>query len=163
MARYLGLDLSLSSPGFAVIEVTDGVPHLLHASHRKTNAKQTHGQRLEDIAEELQAIILTYKPFAAVIRERGFSRHQATTQTLFKVVGISDMITAHFGYSIEEIPPTTVKKLVTGDGKADKAEVERAVRRWLTLPADYTFAKDDESDAVAVVLAYLIQNEKISV
>jgi crossover junction endodeoxyribonuclease RuvC len=161
MSRYLGLDLSLSAPGFAVIEVIDGVPRLLHVSHRKTNAKHTHGQRLADIQAALLEIIGEYYPFEAIIREKGFSRHAATTQTLFKVVGVSDLTFADEG-AIVEIPPTTVKKLVTGDGKADKAEVERAVRHRLALPDEYTFAKDDESDAAAVVLAYLIQTGKIA-
>lgn len=50
-----------------------------------------------------------------------------------------------------------MKKTVTGRGAADKAEVEAAVRRYLSLADDYTFATDDESDACAVVLAWLLR------
>ncbi|GAK03294.1 hypothetical protein JCM19037_1607 [Geomicrobium sp. JCM 19037] len=45
----------------------------------------------------------------------------------------------------------------TGKGNADKAEVEAGVRRRFGLAEGFTFKSDDESDAVAVGLAYLIK------
>jgi crossover junction endodeoxyribonuclease RuvC len=39
-------------------------------------------------------------------------------------------------------------------GKAEKHEVETAVRKWTGYTGE--FAKDDESDAAAIALAYLI-------
>jgi crossover junction endodeoxyribonuclease RuvC len=159
--RFFGLDLSLSSPGFAVISVQDRKPYILESSHVKTNAKYTHGKRLVTIQNEMLRIYGAYSPFNTVIRERGFSRHQTTTQALFKVIGISDL-TLSDEKDIEEIPPTTVKKIVAGDGKASKEDVETAVRRLLRLD-NYEFKTDDESDACAVVLAYLIREDLIDV
>lgn len=158
--RYLGLDLSLSSPGFAVLTLHEGVPIVLETSHVKTDAKASHGQRLIQIQSELLRLVDLYGPFEKVIREKGFSRFAATTQTLFKVVGVSDLVLRD--YKIHEIPPTTVKKAVTGDGKADKSEVADAVHKICRIDrADY-FKTDDESDACAVVLAYLIQKGVVS-
>lgn len=131
------------------------MPTLEYIKHTKTNPKNPHGQRLSQIAAILRAIYETYRPFAAIVRERGFSHHAATTQALFKVVGIVDFTFADDG-EIVEIAPTSVKKTLTGDGKADKAVVAIAVRQRLRLPGDYAFATDDESDAAAVCLAYLI-------
>ncbi len=45
---------------------------------------------------------------------------------------------------------------MVGKGKAEKHEVESAVRRWTGYTGE--FACDDESDAVAIGLAYLIEN-----
>lgn len=57
-----------------------------------------------------------------------------------------------------EISPTTVKKTVTGSGKAEKPEVADAVRKMLRLPSDYQFATGyDDSDACAVILAHLMR------
>lgn len=160
--RYLGLDLSLSSPGFAVIDVSDRTPSLAYVGHIKTNAKQTHGQRLATIQNTLiEPVISRYYPFTAIIRERGFSQHAATTQALFKVVGVADLTFADDG-EIVEIPPATVKKALTGSGRAEKAEVADKVRQRLRLPSDYRFATDDESDACAVALAYLIAEGEIA-
>lgn len=53
----------------------------------------------------------------------------------------------------EEIYPVTVKKLVTGSGKADKAAVAAAVHK---IFPDLEFKNDDESDAAAVAAAFMI-------
>lgn len=132
----------------------DRQPHLITAGHVKPDAKKSHGYRLKQIQEILAKLREDYE-YKKVIRERGFSRFPPVTQTLFKVVGLSDLVFNSF--DIVEIPPTTVKKLVTGNGKADKKDVEQAVRTLLRLGPNVQFATDDESDAAAVCLAYLIR------
>jgi len=49
-----------------------------------------------------------------------------------------------------------VKKLLTGSGKASKTEVAMALERYV---ATQQYETDDESDAVAVGLAWLIQQK----
>lgn len=149
----------MSCPGYAVIQVRDRQPRLITAGHVKTNAKKSHGYRLKQIQEMLVKLRREYG-YNAVIRERGFSRFPSVTQTLFKVVGLSDLVFNSF--DIVEIPPTTVKKLVTGNGKADKKDVEQAVRTLLRLGPNVQFATDDESDAAAVCLAYLLREGHIA-
>jgi len=51
-----------------------------------------------------------------------------------------------------EIAPTTVKKLLTGSGKAEKDMVAAALERYI---GNHEYATDDESDAVAVGIAWL--------
>ena len=61
------------------------------------------------------------------MRERAFSRFPQETQALFKVVGIADMaVWKHAKQPWEETAPATVKKLLTGSGKAGKEEVAGA-------------------------------------
>jgi len=153
---FLGLDLSMSSAGIAVLELEGRTPKLLTAYRIKTNAKQRHGERLHQIARELKSTLKEYEPFDTIIREKGFSRFAATTQALFKVVGVSDVILRD--YHIVELSPTSIKKTMTGNGRAEKADVEQAVREVLQLDDNYIFVSDDASDAVGVVLAYLIEN-----
>lgn len=160
----LALDLSLSSPGFAVIAFdSEGNPLLLEKSHVKTKASKPHGYRLGEISEEVDRYIVAYQP-EHYVREKGFSRHAKTTQALFKVVGVSDL----YAYmrterEIAEIAPTSVKKLVTGNGKASKQEVEVAVKRILRIEIDDFFATDDESDACAVGLAYAVKKRLLTI
>jgi len=64
---------------------------------------------------------------AVFVREKGFSRFPHETQVLFKVVGIVDLAAwRQCKTQFEEIAPTTVKKLLTGSGKASKEEVAAA-------------------------------------
>lgn len=90
------------------------------------------------------------------MRERGFARFAAETQCLYKVVGVTDMVLWRKKQAVfHEIAPLSVKKLVTGSGKASKADVAGALERYV---GKQTYACDDESDAVAVGLAWWLQN-----
>jgi crossover junction endodeoxyribonuclease RuvC len=154
----LGMDLSLSCPAFCVGRVTEGMVEILHLSHVKTKQKDSHGARLRAIFNHLETVLADFPEIKHVVREKGFSRHARTTQTLFKVVGISDLVSNHFGHNdIAEIAPTTIKKYVAGSGRADKEEVLVNLGRFLYTPVD--FANTDESDAAGVVVAYMIQKK----
>lgn len=157
----LAMDLSLSCPAFAVGCVEDGQVYILHLSHVKTKSKDSHGTRLRMIFNHLEKVLDEYPNIEYVVREKGFSRHAVTTQALFKVVGISDLVVNHFGHdAVTEIAPLTVKKLITGNGKASKEEVAKDVGRFLATPL--TFKTDDESDAVGVLIAYAIQKKLLN-
>lgn len=158
----LALDLSLNGPGFAVIAVFEGKPILLEKSHIVSRASAKHGEKLTVIGAEIERYFKAYSP-NHVVREKGFSRFAATTQALFKVVGVSEIVAYEFGHkAVAEIPPTTVKKAITGSGKASKDEVAAEVLRILQIEqADY-FDTDDESDAAAVGITYLRQKGLIT-
>ncbi|GAK00882.1 hypothetical protein JCM19055_4004 [Geomicrobium sp. JCM 19055] len=56
--------------------------------------------------------------------------------------------------TIVEITPTTVKKAITGNGKAKKDQVARDLKNFV---GDIEYKTDDESDAVAVALTFALQ------
>lgn len=152
------MDLSLSCPAFAVGYVEEGHIVIVHLSHVKTKSKDSHGTRLRLIFNHLEKVLDEFPDINHVVREKGFSRHAVTTQALFKVVGISDLVANHFGHDVvTEIAPLTVKKLITGNGKASKEEVAENVCRFLSTQVN--FATDDESDAVGVLIAYALQKK----
>ena len=84
-----------------------------------------------------------------------------------KVVGIMDYISAdlheqynpntHEGFW-RDIYPVTVKKQITGSGKATKEEVAEALVKYV---GKLNYRCDDESDATAVAVAWLIQQGQI--
>lgn len=90
------------------------------------------------------------------MREQGFTRFSRETQALFKVVGITDLAAWQAdGLIFEEIAPKSVKKIITGNGNASKADVATALGAYI---GEQAYACDDESDAVAVGVAWLILN-----
>lgn len=159
MPRYLGLDISLSSPGFAVIDVINGKPKLITARHVKTSSKLPDGVRFSIIESFTTVIAGEYGPFDKIIREdykRPASKRQG--QAIYGAWAAVDSGLSRFGLAItDEVNAASVKRLIGGHGKAEKSEVEAGVRRILRLPDDYVFATDDESDAAAIVLAWLIE------
>lgn len=72
------------------------------------------------------------------------------------MVGVTDLYAwafAHKGF--DEIAPSAVKKLVTGKAAATKEEVAEALEAYV---GKQEYACDDESDAVAVGIAWLVSN-----
>lgn len=162
----LSMDSSLNLPAFCVSEVNDGIFTVLEVSHvDNKKGKYTTAEKLGRIYEHLKDIFQKYEKFDVVVREKGFSRYANTTQLLFRVVGVSDLIAfVEAGLKeVEEIPPTTIKTVVAGYSRADKQEVEEGVRELLQEhQKEMKFYSDDESDAVAVALTYAIKKGMIN-
>lgn len=124
------------------------IERLCHLNNR--GEKKCHGQILAEIYELITELAVD---IAVFVREKGFSRFPHETQALFKVVGIADLAAWRTCRTeFVEIAPTTVKKLLTGSGKAGKDEVAAALEQYL---GKQTYATDDESDAIAVGIAWL--------
>lgn len=168
-SRYAGLDLSLTSPGFAVIDVIDRVPQLVATSVVKTEASEVQPLRYEIIEAHALLFFREYRPDSAIIREIWPpSRNYAQNDKVHGAWSAVDRALSRLNLAVaDNISPQAVKKLVTGNGRAEKAEVAEAVRKWLRLPANadgspYKFrAGYDDSDALAVCLAYLIRENLI--
>lgn len=103
-------------------------------------------------------------PLAIVVREEALDRqggpqHSRTIEVLHKVVGVVDLYAWALGNRVfEEVHPKTVKKLVANDQLAEKNVVAAALEQFV---GKYDYACDDESDAVAVGIAWLIQKGMI--
>lgn len=166
--RVMGIDQSLTCTGVSILEYEDGEVNLLHVSQIETSTSDTLGKRLRTIGEEIVRLANEWQPdeFA---REQGIVRHNNVTKKLFRVVGVLDYVLEPFldGKDITEIPIRTAKRKVTGNGKAEKHEVEKAVLQYFGLEED-TFRTargrllDDQVDAIAMALTFLDSKGKIS-
>jgi crossover junction endodeoxyribonuclease RuvC len=168
-SRYIGLDLSITSPGFAIIDVKTRKPTLIAHTHYKTESTDAQTLRYE-LIESFALVWLRdnfrkASPVAAVVREIWPpARNYEQNDKIHGAWSAVDRALSRVGLSVvANIAPTSVKKAVAGSGKAEKPEVAVAVRRLCGLPADYVFATDDESDAAAVILAHLIAENLIDV
>lgn len=121
---------------------------LCHLNNRGEN--KCHGQILAEIYDFITELAVD---IAVFVREKGFSRFPHETQALFKAVGVADLAAWKTCQTeFVELAPTTVKKRLTGSGKASKEDVAVALERYV---GKVTYATDDESDAVAVGIAWL--------
>jgi len=151
-------------PGFAVIEYdketrATRVVESSVVDNKSTKALRTHGQMLLATAAELRRYFEKYKDRKLILAKEDAVmsyRNINTSVTISKVHGVADMIAAEYGYfDFQGIGTTAIKKMLTGRGDAQKDEVERGTRVFIGHEYEYQF--DDESDAVAVGLAWLIQ------
>ena len=160
--RVLAIDTSMSSPGAAILEVKQGRAQIIALSHVKTTAKQPHGLRAEIVEAWATLFIAEHlaKGFDAIIREDFVGRTSKQSHPVYSAWGAVDQALNKFGlnFTAPAISQSAVKKAVVGSGKAEKDEVADAVRRLTGYTGE--FACDDQSDAAAIGLAYLI-NEKL--
>ena len=166
--RVLGLDLSLTSPGFAVIEVKKGKPRLIKTANFTTDSSTSQALRYEEIEAFTLLFIRDNKPFDVIAREVWPpARNYAQNNKIHGAWSAVERALSRYGYEVgEHLTPSNVKKVVTGavgspNGAAKKPEVAEAVRNILGLPAEHKFQSDDHSDACAIALAYLIREKLI--
>lgn len=157
--------MSLNSTGYAVLQWQPDqqkvrVVALGHIDNKKQGRiKWNHGKKLLHIFTELKDVLNKYPEISVVVREKGISRFNKATQVIFRVVGTVDLLLEILMMdSCNEIGITQAKKLITGDGRAEKTAIAAEVLQFLAEPV--TFAVDDESDAVAVGVAYFLQQEE---
>lgn len=167
---YAGLDLSLTSPGFAIISVDQNseghrIPSLVEVSVIKTDTSETQPLRYEVIEAHALLFFRKYTGLTAIIREVWPpSRNYAQNDKLHGAWSAVDRALSRLGLAVtENLTPSTVKKTVTGKGTAEKPEVAAAVSRILRLEERKWAAGYDDSDACAVALAYLIRDGLIDV
>lgn len=162
--RILAYDTSMSSPGVAVIEVRKGKAKVIDFSYVKTDSSQPHGLRAEIIESWSTLFIAKHvsKGFDEIIREDFVGRTSRQNHPVFSAWGAVDKSLNKFGlnFTTPAIGQAKVKRLVTGAGKAEKSDVEVAVRKITGFAGE--FETDDCSDACAIGLAYLIEKGLIA-
>ena len=149
--RILGLDPSLSSTGWGVIEVENNRVRYVADGFIATNAKAPIAERLEEINKVLRQVIEQYNPDEAAIEQVFLNSNPTSTIKLGMARGVVIMTPAQYGISVTEYEPNKVKKAVVGVGKAEKTQVETMVK--ILLPGCKP-KNNDASDALAIALCH---------
>ena len=152
----LAIDSSLACPAFAVLEynLTNFTVRLVEVSHTKTNSKHPTGKRLSQIHDHVEEILKRHH-ITDVVFEKGFNKFAVATQQIQRTVGLIYFTLYRNSLTdINELSPTSVKKYISGSGKASKEDLATALNKWV---GEQTYKTNDESDAVGVGLAYGIQ------
>lgn len=109
-------------------------------------------KRLLIIADGLQEVIDAFKPDVVAV-ERVFAQSNVRSVTgTAQVAGIVMLAAARAGLRLAMHTPSEVKAAVTGNGRADKRQVQVMVQRILGLASLPRPA--DAADAVAIAIAH---------
>lgn len=147
----LGVDPGLTRCGVAIIHA--GVARnvsLIHVDTLKSAPTMELSERLESIADGVEALIVEHKPSVIAI-ERVFS--QANLKSVMGVAQISGVVmylAKKHNIAIQMHTPSEVKAAVTGSGRAQKAQIGLAVSKILGLEEIPKPA--DSADAVAIAI-----------
>ena len=147
--RILGLDPSLSSTGWGVIEVNANRLHYVADGFIPTSPKMPIEERLDIIFNTLSEVIENYQPVEAAIEKTFLNSNPETSLKLSMARGVVILAAGHYHLPLFEFDPTKVKKALVGVGHADKNQVETMVK--ILLPGCKP-KNNDSSDALAMAI-----------
>lgn len=149
--RVLGIDPGLTRCGIAVVEGSIGRPlRLIAADAIRTSPDTDLPQRLLGIERGIEEWLDEYAPEAAAV-ERVFAQHNlSTVMGTAQVSGLALVCAARRGLPVVTHTPSEAKAAITGNGRADKAQVGTMVTRILGLDGPPKPA--DAADAVALAI-----------
>ena len=152
--RVLGVDPGLTRCGLGVI---DGAPGktltLVSTDVVRTMPGDAIGLRLLALEEQIERWLTRYQPDAVAV-ERVFSQHNVRTVMGTAQAGaVAIVCSARRGLPVALHTPSEVKAAVTGNGRADKAQVTQMVTRLLRMADPPRPA--DSADALALAICHL--------
>src|ERR671921_413550 len=152
--RVLGIDPGLTRCGVGVVDGSVGRPlTMVDVGVVRTSAHLPVAERLLAIERGLEAWIEEHRPDAVAV-ERVFARSDSSTiMGTAQASGIALVVAARRGLPIAMHTPSEVKAAVSGNGRADKAQVGAMVVRILRLDAMPKPA--DAADALALAITHI--------
>lgn len=153
--RILGIDPGLVATGWGVIEQRGQAVHFVDCGVITPDAKRTLAQRLGDLHQALQDVIVHYAPQEAAIEETFVTANGASTLKLGQARGALIVTLAAAGLPVSEHAARLVKKSIVGTGSADKHQIAQMV--GVLLPAArqaLAACRHDAADALAVALCH---------
>jgi crossover junction endodeoxyribonuclease RuvC len=152
--RVLGVDPGLTRCGLGVIDGRPGgTPRLVIVDVVRTDPGQPVGHRLMAIEDAVKEWLRRHRPDVLAV-ERVFSQHNVrTVMATAQASAVAITAAARAGIPVALHTPSEVKAAVTGNGRADKAQVASMVKRLLGLDAVPRPA--DAADALALAICHI--------
>ena len=151
----LGIDPGFARCGYAFIESKNSVYKIVDCGLIETFQNEEYNQRLKKIFDELNSLIIKYKPENAAIEELFFSKNTKTALKVAEARGIIILALTINNIDFMEYKPKEVKSQITGNGNANK----EAVIKMINLFTGSKIIQDDTADAVAIALAHASRNK----
>lgn len=152
MKLILGIDPGLASTGYGLVRA-DGTS-LSHVFHGviSTSSKQSTGERLKRLYEQLCDIIDHYSPHSAGVESLYFAKNITSAIPVAQARGVTLLALAQRNVVAEEYPPQAIKQAIVGQGRAEKAQVQELVRMLLGLQE--IPGPDHAADALAAAICH---------
>lgn len=148
----LGIDPGLAIVGFGVIEKDKFKTNVIDYGVINTPKEDTLPIRLEKIYKGMCELIDHYKPEHVAIEELFFNTNTTTGIAVAEARGVILLACIHKGLKLYEYTPLQIKQALTGNGRAEKQQVQYMVKAILNLAK--VPKPDDAADALAVALCH---------
>lgn len=149
--RILGVDPSLRSTGYAVVEGNRKKQKVLEFGLIKTRSSESLEDSLKFIAASVEEVVLNHKPDILAIENIFTARNNRVALQLGHVRGVIIQVCTSLGLQTYPYAATRIKETVAGYGRASKEQVQHMVTRTLGLTET---PPPDAADALAAALTH---------
>lgn len=150
--KILGIDPGYGIVGFGIIEKTNLGIKTIDYGAITTPKEMSIAERLLIIEESFEKIMQEYQPDEVAIEELFFFRNYTTIIPVAEARGVIITTCYRFCKEIYEYTPLQIKQALTGNGRADKQQVQFMVKNMLGLAK--VPKPDDTADALAVAICH---------
>jgi crossover junction endodeoxyribonuclease RuvC len=148
---FIGIDPGTATTGFGIItEKNDGSMVCLQYGVIRTAPSLEMPERLAQIYEDMQQILLLHKPQFAAVEKLFFQKNVTNAISVGQARGVVLLALQQHQIPIYEFTPNEVKQAVSGYGGAGKKQIQSMVKLLLNL--DEMPEPDDAADALAVAI-----------
>lgn len=148
----MGIDPGFARVGWAVISEKNSVIAPLDFGCIETEKTEKTEVRLAQIYDSILKHIKKHQPGALAIEDLFFATNAKTVIGVGQSRGVILLAAAKQKIPVVSYSPLSIKRTVTGDGKADKKQVEHMI--MLTLKLKQTPKPDDTIDALAIAMTH---------
>jgi len=159
--RIVGIDPGLNITGYAIVERGVRGIALVEAGMIRGRARGDLAARLKEIHEGVSDVVRTFQPAAVAIEELYSHYERPRTAILMgHARGVICLAAAQADVSVVSYSATQIKRLLTGNGRAPKAQMQRAICHEFGLSAPPE--PPDVADAMALALCHLYLQRELS-
>ena len=158
--KVLGIDPGYAIIGYGVINTTKD-NKVIDNAVIKTPKEDSSAIRLKNIASALMLLFKAYTPDAVAIEELFYFKNQKTIIPVAEARGVILLTAQKFCENIYEYTPMQIKQALTGQGRAEKKQVQFMVKSILGLK-DIP-KPDDAADALAVALTHAQTSPRLNI
>ena len=154
--KILGIDPGTRVVGYGLLDKKGNRLNVVDYGIIKMPSSAPLSERLKGIYQGLQSLYKRLKPDTIVIEDIFYALDVRATIKIGEARGVVLLTAALHNLQIYEYTPAEVKKSVTGNGRADKSQVQKMVQQILglkDLPSPY-----DASDALAIALCHIYRH-----
>jgi crossover junction endodeoxyribonuclease RuvC len=155
----LGIDPGTATTGYALLKTGDRSMNVVDWGLIETDKTKHLGLRLINIYRKMSGLIKKHKPDLVAIEKIFFATNAKTAISVGQAQGVMFYCFAMNKLDIFEYAPGTIKKIVAGSGRADKKDIQKALRKVFGNRIRSAKKKkthfDDAADAIAVALCHV--------
>jgi len=148
-----GIDPGLSRCGYAVLDRRGRTTRAVAVGVLTTPPTDPVPRRLHAIARDVAQLLAEFPPAEVALERVLFSVNVRTAIGVAQAAGVVMEAAVGAGAEVREYSPNEIKQAVTGDGAADKRQVEAMVQRLLGI--ERPIRPVDAADAAAVALCHV--------